>query len=79
MEGGVSVRRALPTIPWRELPANYRDVLRQLGHTKATYEKVQQAQELLREVNAAMRRRRGVTKYSVGSVTGPADVIWRRR
>lgn len=75
----MSVRRALPTVPWRELPANYRSVLRQLGHTKATYEKVQQAEELLREVNVSMRRRRGATRYSIGSVTGPADVIWRRQ
>jgi len=73
------VRRALPTIPWSELPENYRRTLRELGHTKQTYEKVQQADEILRQVNRSMRRRRAATKYSVGSVVGPADIIWRRR
>lgn len=72
-------RRALPPLPWAELPDNYRRQLRELGHTKQTYGKVQQADELLREVNRSMRRRRGVTKYCVGSVVGPADIIWRRR
>lgn len=73
------MRRALPTIPWHDLPDGYRNTLRQLGHTKATYEKVQQADRLLQDVNRSMRRRRGFTKYSIGSVTGPADIIWRRR
>jgi fatty acid desaturase len=72
-------RRAVPAIPWQELPAAFRDILRELGHTKQTYEKVQQADELLLEVNKSMRRRRGRTKYSIGSVSGPADIIWRRR
>jgi hypothetical protein len=72
-------RRALPTIPWADLPDNYRSILRELGHTKQTYEKIQQADELLQEVNRSMRRRRAATKYCVGSVVGPADIIWRRR
>jgi hypothetical protein len=72
-------RRALPTEPWSELPADYRSLLRELGHTKRTYEKVQAADELLQEVNRSMRRRRAATKYCVGSVVGPADIIWRRR
>jgi hypothetical protein len=72
-------RCALPTEPWSELPEDYRRTLRELGHTKQTYEKVQQADELLRQVNQSMRRRRAATKYCVGSVVGPADIIWRRR
>lgn len=71
--------RLLPTLPWSELPETYRSILRDLGHTKHTYERVQQAEELLRQVNRSMRRRGGKTKYTVGSLTGPADVIWRRR
>jgi hypothetical protein len=70
-------RRALPTTPWTDLPANYRSVLRELGHTKQTYEKIQQADELLREVNRSMRRRKGATKYiGIGFVAGAADDIW---
>lgn len=72
-------RRALPPIPWADLPDGYRNTLRELGHTKHTYEKVQQADELLREVNRSIRRRQGVTKYWVGSVVGPGSIIWRRR
>lgn len=72
-------RRALPPVPWNELPDNYRSVLRELGHTKQTYEKVQQAEELLRAVNRSMRSRRAITEYSVGSLVGPADIIWRKR
>ena len=72
-------RRALPAIPWHDLPADYRNTLRMLGHTKQTYEKVQQAEELLQQVNRSMRRRKGITKYSIGSVCGPAFIIWRRR
>lgn len=71
-------RRALPTTPWEQLPDNYRSILRELGHTRQTYSKVQQADELLRQVNQSMRRRSGAKKYWISSLSGPADIIWKR-
>lgn len=76
---GTVTRRALPTVPWQQLPANYRETLRDLGHTKQTYEKIQQAEQLLRAANDSMRRRSGATQYWIGSRVGPPDIIWRRR
>lgn len=70
-------RRALPPIPWGQLPGSYRRTLRELGHTKHTYEKVQAAEKLLRQANRSMRRRRGATKYWITYVSGPPDIIWK--
>lgn len=70
-------RRVLPPIPWDELPDTYRNLMRGLGHTKQTYEKIQQAEQLLRQANRSMRRRRGATKYSITYVSGPPDIIWK--
>jgi hypothetical protein len=72
-------RRILPTIPWEQLPDSYKKTLRDLGYTKKTYEKVQQAQELLWQANASMRRRKGNLKFNIGYVAGPFDILYRKR
>lgn len=71
-------RRIVPRAPWQTLPSSYRELLRGLGYTKRTYEKLQQAEELIDEVNRAIRRRRGKVKFYVSYVAGPAEIIWKR-
>lgn len=71
--------RAVPDVPWQQLTPTYRRVLRELGHTKQTYEKVQAADALVAEVNRSVRRRKGSIKYNVGFIAGPADYLWKRR
>lgn len=75
----MSRRRVVPRAPWQALPSSYRELLRGLGYTKRTYEKLQQAEALLDQINRATRRRRGNVRFSVTYVAGPADYLWKRR
>lgn len=72
-------RRLLPNVPWEQLPSDFKEILQKLGHTKGTYEKVRQAENLLHSANQSMRRRQGNVKFNIGYVTGPFRVIYRPR